>query len=239
LAQALLPHVHLAPAAMPDFDLEACLSKLDAKEREKYDSEDFKKAAEEAFDAADASKTGDLSDSNEMMAAVTAAIPEDRVRSMELNPNSVKEMMLNFDENKNGKIEKGEFVNFVKYVIASKVAEYFATAGKSKGSAAAKLKKAELTELKSLGVPPKEVKDVIACAMFILGLTTKVNAEWKDVQKGMGDTKKLLELLASPPEPPAGAAAKVQQVLGDLTKEDVAKKSKAASFLMEFVLASI
>ena len=56
---------------------------------------------------------------------VTAAIPEDRVRSMELNPNSVKEMMLNFDENKNGKIEKGEFVNFVKYVIASKVGRCF------------------------------------------------------------------------------------------------------------------
>ena len=29
--------------------------------------------------------------------------------------------MLNFDENKNGKIEKGEFVNFMKYAIASKV----------------------------------------------------------------------------------------------------------------------
>merc|ERR1712216_269317 len=136
----------------------------------------------------------------------------DRVRSMELNPNSVKEMMLNFDENKNGKIEKGEFVNFVKYVIASKVAEYFATAGKSKNSAAAKLKK------------------VISCAMFILGLVPKPGREWKDSQKAMGDTKKLLELLGSPPEPPAGAAAKVQQVLGDMTKEDVAKKSKAASF---------
>merc|ERR1719440_298423 len=94
------------------------------------------------------------------------------------------------------------------------------------GFAASKLKKAELNELKSLGVPPNDVKNVIACAMYILGETTKCPGEWKDCQKAMGDTKKLLEMLASPPEPPADAATKVQQVLGELTKEDVAKKSK-------------
>jgi len=223
---------------MPDFDLEKCLAKLDAKEREKYDSEDFKKAAEEAFDKADVSQTGDLLE-NEMMEAVKGAIPEDRCRSLELNPTNVKEMMMNFDENKNGKIEKAEFVNFVKYAIASKVNEYFETAGKSTKSAAAKLKKPELTELKSLGVPPAEVKLVIACAVFLLGLVPKIDVEWKDCQKAFADTKKILELLASPPEPPAGAAAKVQQALGELTKEEVAKKSKAASFVMEFVMASI
>merc|ERR1719247_3715341 len=106
---------------MPDFDLEKCLSRLDAKEKEKLESEEFKTAAEEAFTKADATETGDLSDATEMMAAVTGALPEDRVRSLELNPSSVKEIMMNFDENKNGKIEKGEFVNFVKYAIASKI----------------------------------------------------------------------------------------------------------------------
>jgi len=223
---------------MPDFDLEKCLGRLDAKERENLDSEEFKKAAEEAFDKADVSQTGDLLE-NEMMEAVKGAIPEDRCRSLELNPSNVKEMMLNFDENKNGKIEKAEFVNFVKYAIASKVNEYFETAGKSTKSAAAKLKKPELTELKSLGAPPKEVVTVICCAMFLLGQVTKPNCEWKDAQKAMGDTKKCLELFASPPELPAGAAEKVQQALGELTKEEVAKKSKAASFMMEFVTASI
>jgi hypothetical protein len=223
---------------MPDFDLDAALARLDAKERENLDSEDFKKKAEEAFDKADVSQTGDLLE-NEMMEAVKGAIPEDRCRSLELNPSNVKEMMLNFDENKNGKIEKAEFVNFVKYAIASKVNEYFETAGKSTKSAAAKLKKPELTELKSLGMPPQELKTVISCMVYLLGLVPKPNCEWKESQKAMGDTKKILELLASPPAPPEGAATKVQQALGELTKEEVAKKSKAASFVMEFVMASI
>ena len=44
-----------------------------------------------------------------------------RIVSRRKRYRNVREMMLNFDANKNGKIEKGEFVNFMKYAIASKV----------------------------------------------------------------------------------------------------------------------
>ena len=43
--------------AMPDFDLEKCLARLDPKERAKYDSEEFKKTAEAAFDQADVTQS--------------------------------------------------------------------------------------------------------------------------------------------------------------------------------------
>ena len=42
---------------------------------------------------------------------------------------NVKELMMHFDENKNGKIEKGEFVKFITWCIAKEIADYFAKAG--------------------------------------------------------------------------------------------------------------
>merc|ERR1719482_637540 len=118
-----------------NFDVDEVLKLLDESERTFLKSDEFKAETEKHFDTADVSQTGDLSEA-EMAEAVKLALPEERRRAghLDLSPANVKALMMNFDANKNGKIERDEFVNFVTWCIAKEIADYFATAGKKEAN---------------------------------------------------------------------------------------------------------
>merc|ERR1719311_1221406 len=112
--------------------------------------------------------------------------------------------MMNFDANKNGKIEKDEFTNFVIWCIAKGCADYFAAAGNTKEAALAgvkKMGKGPLTELKSLAKPPAGVGTCLACLGLLLGKISKVDAEWKEIQKMVGNTNEFIKALEECTEP--------------------------------------
>ena len=52
------------------------------------------------------------------------------MKKVGVTPENVREKALQFDANKDGKIQVEEFVTFVQWLVAHQVAEYFANAGK-------------------------------------------------------------------------------------------------------------
>jgi hypothetical protein len=220
---------------MAAVDVEAMFARLDPAERERLMSDAFKAEAEAAFTKADVSATGDLSNPEEMASAVKFALPEERVRAMNLEGDNMKTMMMEFDENKNGKIEKDEFVNFIRFCIASEINDYFATAGNTAKAAAAAIKKPELQELKSLGAPAAEIVTVMSCVLQLTGAADKT-CDWKTCQKAMGDTKAFLDSMNAAIEVKPETKEKVTKELGELTEEIVKKKSRAAGCMVKWVL---
>merc|ERR1712216_724703 len=122
----------------------------------------------------------------------------------------------------NGKIEKGEFVKFLKWCIAKE--------GSSKKAVNARVDKNCVVELKSLAKPPEEVVTVILCMCMLCGQQAK---EWKDCMKFMGNAKTFMEAVTNPPEVDQAVKDKVTKKIEGFTVETISKKSRAAGCMLE------
>eukprot|EP00746_Dinoflagellata_sp_MGD_P004476 gnl/MRDRNA2_/MRDRNA2_108653_c0_seq1.p1 gnl/MRDRNA2_/MRDRNA2_108653_c0~~gnl/MRDRNA2_/MRDRNA2_108653_c0_seq1.p1 ORF type:complete len:515 (+),score=140.55 gnl/MRDRNA2_/MRDRNA2_108653_c0_seq1:80-1546(+) len=113
--------------AKPDtntFDVEKMLSYVSAAERDRLNSEDFKKEAESAFETADVSGTGTL-DGPEIPSAVFKVVGGHRAAFLQITSANAEELLMHFDADGNGKIDKAEFHNFVKWLVAKEIVDYF------------------------------------------------------------------------------------------------------------------
>merc|ERR1719353_2512061 len=91
-------------------------------EREELLSPAFKKKAEAAFQ--NASQGGFLADES-MYNALNETIPPERRGTLTLTPENIAELIMNFDKDSNGKIDQEEFYQFVLWICAKRVFDYF------------------------------------------------------------------------------------------------------------------
>lgn len=114
-------------AEKPDtntFDVDKMLGYLSKDEKERLTGEDFKKEADKAFEDADVSGTGTL-DGPEIPKAVFKVVGAHRAAFLQITPANAEELLMHFDADGNGKIDKSEFHNFVKWLVAKEIVDYF------------------------------------------------------------------------------------------------------------------
>lgn len=99
------------------------------------------------------------------------------------------------------------------------------------------IEKADIVELKALGKPPTEVIEVISAASLLLGFTSDETPNW---QAGISDVNFLGRLLAFKAEeasPSAIAQAKAIAEEPFFSYEEMARKSRPAARLANWVLS--
>lgn len=218
-----------------EFDLEKMLKCLDASERAKLESAEFRANAEASFDKADVSKTGELSNEEEMLSAVLGALPPERQNHEWVNKHGLKELMLEFDKNKDGQIQKGEFVQFITWSIANEIHHYFEAAGTTAKAAAFKVPKGCFQELKAMAAPPVAVIDTCNCVAILTGDIDN-EVEWDALKKFLAD-RALFDKLKKLQDIPADRVQKAKALIEakGLELKAVRSKSAAAGGLFEWV----
>lgn len=107
-------------AGLPDWSetaVQAILGKLDQEMQDYLQSAEFEMECKRRFDELDANGNGVL-DGEELIQAVTSALPTQYSNRMELTRDSMKELIKSFDANVDGKIQLEEFSRFSRWVMA-------------------------------------------------------------------------------------------------------------------------
>ena len=105
-------------------NVEEMIATLSETEKTYLASDEFQKQAEAAFKEVDVDGSGDLT-GEELSAAVEKVVPPARRANLQIQADNAKDLLLFFDKNKNGKIEPDEFKEFVKWIVANDVHDYF------------------------------------------------------------------------------------------------------------------
>jgi Ca2+-binding EF-hand superfamily protein len=113
-----------APAPSEKFDVDAVLKLLNPAEVEYLNSDEFKAKAADTFDRADKDRSGVLNDA-ELADSVLRVVSPHRRENLDISEDKAKELLLKFDTDKNGVIDKDEFFRFVQWVVAKQINDYF------------------------------------------------------------------------------------------------------------------
>jgi Ca2+-binding EF-hand superfamily protein len=107
-----------------EFDVAECLKKLGEVERKYLESDAFQQQLDTVFMQADANQNGEL-EGDEISTAVFKLASPDRRGKLNIFPDNVVELVMRFDANKDGTINKEELAAFVRWVLAKEVHDYF------------------------------------------------------------------------------------------------------------------
>ena len=111
-----------------DFDIEWMIKTLNAEEQAYLNGNFLKKEAEEIFMKADEDVSNSLH-GDQIAAGVELVLSyyPHRREALIISEESATELLLKFDGNKSGTIEKEEFFQFVRWIVAREVYDYFNT----------------------------------------------------------------------------------------------------------------